>query len=152
MALLEDMLKGNLLVAAAIGATALVLPKVLPDLSPSLRSAVRSGLSLLLESEAEAEGGIINRLAETALENVLKGLCGPGPAEDRHEAAQAAITDFKRTARSRARRYGRNQHDQSARYQRHVAALQGALKHARRRHGGAHAKVLDNLSTTLEHA
>ena len=61
MALVEDILKGNLFVAA-VGATAFVLPKVLPDLSPPLRSAIKGGVSLFLESEAEAEGGIIDRL------------------------------------------------------------------------------------------
>ncbi len=51
MALVEDILKGNLLTVAAIGATAVVLPKVLPNLSPSLRSAIQGGVSLFLEFE-----------------------------------------------------------------------------------------------------
>ena len=149
MALIEDMLKGNLLTAAAVGATALVLPKVLPDLSPPLRSAVKNGLSLFLESESEAEGGIIGRLANGALESVLASLSGPGSANERQQAAYAAVEDFKRTAHARARRYGRDEHGRSARYKRHIAALHRALERARAHHTGAEAATLSNLSASL---
>jgi hypothetical protein len=149
MALLEDMLKGNLVIAAALGATALVLPKLLPDLSPQLRSVVKSGLSLFLESESEAEGGIIDRLAYNALRNVLKGLSGPGSAEERENAAQAVVAHYKRTAHRRARRYGRDQGDRSARYASHIVALRRALDRDRSRHTGAKAAALKDLSASL---
>lgn len=149
MALIEDMLKGNLVVAAAMGATALVLPKVLPRLSPQLREAVKGGVSLFLESESEAEGGIIDRLANDALSNVLKSLSGPGSADERQQAAQAAVEGFKRTAHARARRYGRDANDRSARYGRHVATLRHALTREQRRHAGAKAAALHDLSASL---
>lgn len=149
MALIEDMLKGNLAAAAVMGATALVLPKVLPNLSPPLRKAVKGGVSLFLESESEAEGGIIDRLADNALKNVLKSLSGPGPADERQEAAQAAVEDFKRTAHARARRYGHDADDRSARYDRHIAALRRALGREQHRHAGAKAAALHDLSASL---
>lgn len=152
MALVEDVLKGNLLTAAAIGATALVLPKLLPALPPPFRSLVKSGLSLLAESEAEAEGGIIDRLAEKALANVLKSLSSPGSAEDQRKAARAAVEDFRQTARNRARRYGRDEKDRSARYARHAAALRRRLTRARSRHTGPKAEALGRLSETLDAA
>jgi hypothetical protein len=152
MALVGDILKGNLLTIAAVGATAVVLPKVLPGLSPPLRSAIKGGVSLFLESEAEAEGGIIGRLAQDALEAVLASLSGPGSAEERHQAAQAAVEDFKRTARTRARRYGRDEDGRLVRYERHVAALRHGLERARSRHTGAKAAALSHLLVSLADA
>lgn len=154
MVLAEDMLKGNLLTAVALGATALVLPKVLPELSPPLRKVVTRGVSLFLESESEAEGGIIDRLADAALKNVLEGLSDPGSPEDGQKAAQTAavqraVEDFKRTARIRARRYGRDEADRLARYRRHLAALRRALNQERSRRTGGNAAALKDLSASL---
>lgn len=149
MALIEDMLKGNLTVAVAMGATALLLPKVFPYLSPQLRSAVTGGLSLFLESEYEAEGGIVDRLAETALSNVLHRLSEPGPKEERHEAAQAVVENFKHRAHVRARRYGRDHAEQRARYKRHVSALDHKLNRALVQHGHRHGDALQTLAATL---
>ena len=98
MALVEDMLKGNLVVALAVGGTALVLPKVLPHLSPPVRSLVKNGLSLFLECESEAEGGIIDKLADHALKGVLASLSSPDPPQDRQGAARAAVERFKHVA------------------------------------------------------
>ena len=152
MALVEDILKGNLLAVAAVGATAIVLPKMFPNLSPPLRSAIKSGVSLFLESEAEAEGGIIGRLADEAMESVLASLSGPGSADERHQAAQAAVEDFKRTAHARARRYGRDDRGRAARYKRHIAALRRKLERARAHHAGAKAAALSNFSASLADA
>jgi len=94
VALLEDLLKGNIVTAVAMGATALVLPKVMPDLSPPLRSAVKGIVSIFLESESEAEGGIIDctracaalwpqrRGSLGAFQQAHRGLApGPGPGK-----------------------------------------------------------------------
>ena len=152
MAFFEDILKGNLFTVAAVGATAVVLPKVLPNLSPPVRSAIKNGVSLFLESESEAEGGIIVRLANGALESVLASLSGPGSADERHQAAHAAVADFKRTAHARARRYGHDEKGRRARYKRHVAALHRALERAGANHTGPKAAALSKLSASLTDA
>jgi len=152
VALVEDIFKSNLVIALALGTTTLLLPKVLPDLSPSLRTIVKTGLSLFLEAESEAEGGIINRLAEATLTEVLKSLHGSSSEQEQQDKARAAIRDFKRTAHSRGHRYGRNEKDRSARYQRHVAALNHSMRHARSRHSDATAAALDELSASLTEA
>jgi hypothetical protein len=149
MASVEDMLGGHLLVTVAIGATALVLTRVLPGLSPPLRSAIKGGLSLLLEAEGEAEGGIIEQLAETALTTVMERLSGPGSTNERRDAARAAIEDYKQTARTRARRYGSDPDDRSARRGRHLAALRRKLHRAKSHAAGAHAQDLDILMNAL---
>jgi len=150
MALIEDMLQGNLIMAAVVGATVLMLPKLLPDLSPPLRSAVKSGLSLFLESESEAEGGIIERLADTAVKNVLVHLSGPGSPDERQKAARAAVEDYKRTAHSRARRYARDHKDRHARRRRHFEALRRRLNRARAHTTGRHAQDLESLIGALD--
>lgn len=149
MASVEDILGGHLLVTVAIGATVLALTRVLPGLSPPLRSAIKGGVSLLLEAEGEAEGGIIEQLAETALTTVMERLSGPGPANERRDAARAAIEDYKQTARTRARRYGSNPGDRSARRGRHLAALRHKLHRAKTRATGARAQDLDILMNAL---
>jgi hypothetical protein len=150
MAFVEDMLKGNLITTVAIGAMALVLSKILPDLSPPLRSAVKSGLSLFLESESEAEGGIIERLADMALKNVLTTLSGLGSPEERQKAARGAVEDYKRTAHSRARRYARDHKDRHARRRRHIEALRHRLNRARVQATGRQAQDLESLIGALD--
>lgn len=152
MAMLEDLLKGNVLIAIGVGATALLLPKVLPELPAPVRSVVKGGFSLFLESESEAEGGIVSRLADNALKNVLHSLSGPGSADDRNEAARKAVENFKQTARTRARRYGRDDEDRSARYCRHIAALRLRLERERSHATGVDGEALQALQSTLEQA
>jgi hypothetical protein len=149
MASVEDIFGGNLLVTVAVGATALLLPRVLPGLSPPLRSAIKGGLQLFLEADGEAEGGIIEQLAETALNTALERLSGPGPADERRGAARDAIEDYKQTARTRARRYGSDAEDRSARRHRHLTALRHKLHRAKAQATGARAHDLDMLMNAL---
>lgn len=150
--MLEDLLKGNMFTAVAVGATALLLPKVLPELPAPVRSVVKMGFSLFLESESEAEGGIVNRLADNALKDVLDSLSGPGSAQDRNEAAKNVVESFKRTARTRALRYARSDADRSARYGRHIAALQRRLDRERSRQSGVRAEAVEALQSVLGEA
>jgi len=101
------------------------------------------------EAEAEAETGIVDRLADNALKNVLKTLSDPDSAGDRQKAVQDAAEHFKRTANTRARRYGRDVSDRSVRYRRHIAALRRALEREQTRHTGAKAAALEEVSVAL---
>jgi hypothetical protein len=150
MASVEDIFGSNLLVTFAVGATALILPRVLPDLSPPVRSAIKGGLQLFLEAEGEAEGGIIERLADTALQNVLDRLSGPGSADERRNAARAAIAVYKKTARTRARRYASDDQDRVTRRGRHINALRHRLHRAKTQATGAQAQDLESLMNALD--
>lgn len=152
MALVEDLLKSNLPAAVALSASALLLPKLLPDLSPQLRAAIKGAFSLFLESESDAEGGIIERLAENVLQNVLDNLAGSRSPGDQRHAAREAVATFKRTARYRARRYGRDEKDRSVRYHRHLLALRRRLERARARCAGNEAATLQELAAMLDNA
>lgn len=150
MAMLEDLLEGNVFTVLAVGAAVLLLPKVLPDFPAPLRSVVKGGVSLFLESESEAEGGIIKRLADNALRNVLHSLSSPGSADHRNGAARKVVENFKQTARTRARRYGRHHDDRSARYARHIAALRNCLEQERCRATGVKGEALRTLQSILK--
>jgi len=132
MALIEDVLTSNIAKVAAVGAAAVVLPRVAPALPAPLRGVVKSGLKLFIESESDAEGGIVAKLADTTMQEVLGSLSGPGTEEERQAHAQAAIQRFQDKAHHRAARYGRNNHDRDARYNRHMAALRHALAEAQK--------------------
>lgn len=152
MALLEDTLTGNVAKVVAIGAVAVVLPKAFPALPAPLRTVLKSGLKLFAESEADAEGGIIDKLADAALKNVLASLSGPGTDEERHRAAQATIRHFQDTAHHRAGRYGRNEVDTRARYRRHMAGLRRALAGAERGRSQADQDALKRMAGQIEAA
>lgn len=115
-----------------------------------MRSVIKGGVTLFLESESEAEGGIIDRLAENALRNALQSLSGPGSDKDRRKAAQGAIETYKRTAHARARRYGRTDHDRSARYTRHVTALRDKLEQAQSHRTGDDYSAVSSMLAALD--
>ncbi|MDA8247557.1 MAG: hypothetical protein M0Z28_00105 [Rhodospirillales bacterium] len=147
--MLENALEGNVALLAAAGAATLVLPAVLPHLAPPLRAAVKSGLSLFIEAEAEAEGGIMGRLAETTVQAVLDNVGGSGSREHRQAAAQDAVRRFEATARARAQRYGWNEADSAARYRSHVAHFRRALAKARHQAPARQRELLTHAGEVL---
>ena len=149
MAAWENLLEGNVAVLAAAGAATLLLPIVLPSLATPLRAALTSGLTLFLESEAEAEGGIMGKLAESTVEVLLGSLSGPGNRERRQQAAQLHVRQFEATARQRAQRYAWNDADAAARYRRHVAHFRHALARAQAAEPAARRHMLDHAAQAL---
>lgn len=152
MVLVEDVLTSNVAKVVAVGAAAALLPRVAPVLPAPLRGVVKSGLKLFLESESDAEGGIIAKLADTAMQQALAALSGPGTEEQRQQGAQAAIQHFENTARRRSARYGRDAGDRDARYRRHMDSLRHALHAARGRHPHAHGDGLGRIAGRIEAA
>jgi hypothetical protein len=149
MAAWEELLEGNVALLAAAGAVTLVLPAVLPHLAPPLRGAVKSGLTLFLESEAEAEGGIMGKLAESTVEAVLDTLSGSGSRERRQEAAQQKVRQFEATARQRSCRHAWNDADAAARYRRHVAHFRRALAQAQAEEPAQRRTMLNHAADAL---
>lgn len=152
MALVEDMLTGNVATVVAVGAAAVVLPRVAPALPAPLRTVLKSGLKLVIESESDAEGGIIDKLADTAMQNVLASLSGPGTDEERHQAAQAAVQRFNDTAQRRAARYGRDGADTQARYRRHMASLKRAFADTRQGRPQSEQGALQRIAGQIDAA
>lgn len=143
MALVEDVLSSGTGVVAVVGVTALAVPAVAPHLSPPLRSVLKAGLNLFLEAESEAEGGIIKGLADAAVHQAMAALSGPGTEAQRRDAARAAMQRYRHRAHARARRYGRDDGDRKARYDRHMRGLHQAVARARQRPGVDRGKLQD---------
>lgn len=152
MALAEDLLTSNVAKAVAVGAVAMALPRVAPALPAPLRDVVKSALKLFIESESDAEGGAIGKMADAALRQALAALSGPGTEEDRQQGAQAAVQRFQDTARRRAARYGRDAGDRDARYRRHMNGLRHALRMAQAAHPHAHGGGLARIAGQIEAA
>lgn len=152
MALVEDMLTSNVAKVVAVGTAAVVLPRVAPALPAPLRGIIKSGLKLLIESESDAEGGAIAKLANLTMQQVLASLSGPGTEEERQQGAEAAVQHFQDTARRRAARYGRNAGDRDTRYRRHMDGLRHALRTARAEHPHAPGDGLSRIAGQIEAA
>jgi hypothetical protein len=149
MAWVDGILTGNTGVAIAVGASVLAVPVLVPHLSPPARSALKSVLTLVLEAESIAEGGIIRELADAAVKQAIQALSGPGPQAQRDAAAREVVRRYHHRARSRARRHGRDAHDKDARYQRHDRGLRKAVAAARER-PGSDAEALRRIEQFIE--
>lgn len=145
MPLLEEGIKGNLVMVAAAGAATMVLPRLFPHLAPPVRSAVKAGLTLFLEAEHEADGGLIDRLVNATLADMLDALSSEHTDDGRQRAAQAAIERFDRAARRRAARHAWDEADRDARYRRHVRHLRHALRVAQDKAPPETAVILDRV-------
>ena len=130
MAAWDEALGGNLITASALVAGAFVLRRVAPLLGSGFGSLAVSGLQLFAEAEFEMQDGIIAKLAEQAVGQLLKTM--PAGATD-HEprAARDIIHRFERTARARSNR-GWHERDKRARYRHHVKKFKQVVAHASR--------------------
>jgi hypothetical protein len=149
MAALENPLEGNLVTIATIGAAALALPLLLPRLVPSLRAALLSGAKLIVEAEAEAEGGLIAKLAENAVNVLLQSLTAPGDDHQRRHRAREAVRRFEETARARSRRFAWDEEDAKQRYRRHISRFRHALDQARAQQSPQRRELLDDVAGLL---
>lgn len=147
--MLEKALEGNVAALAAAGAATLVLPVLLPQLGPPLRAVLKSGLTLFLESEAEAEGGVMGRIAESTVTALLDTISGSGTREHRQVLAQETVQRFEATARARSRRHAWNDADAAARYRRHVAHFRRALAKAQKDAPALRREMLDHATQVL---
>ncbi len=149
MAMLENALEGNVAALAAAGAATLVLPVIFPRLVSPLRGLLKSGVILFLESEAEAEGGIIGRLAETTVQALLETVTAHTSRDTRQQEGEATVQQFEATARARAQRYGWNDADAAARYRRHVAHFRRAVAKAQADASPRRRELLGHVADVL---
>lgn len=134
MAWLEQLGRGNLPATVAVGALAVALPLTFPRIRPVLLPVVKGGAKIFLEAEWGADGDIADALVDETMD-ALTDVLSQSAQADRREAARAAVGTFKRRARSHARRWGRDDKDRGARYDRRVTKLRRAVSRARMRSG-----------------
>ena len=122
MALTDDVLKLGAVPALAVGAVALAIPVLFPSMRRQWAVALKAGASVFFEAEGGAEGVIIDKLAERAIDQIADAVANLAP-EDRDRATGAIVTAYKAKARHRARRHGWSEQDREARYRRQITHL-----------------------------
>ena len=144
MALVDDLLKGNIVTAVGLGVVALAVPIVFPALRPQWASLVKSGARLFFEAELGADNEVMDRLVDATVDGLL-AVMSTGSEEDRKRAAAAEVHAFKAVARARAHKNGWDETDRKRRYHRHVAQLRHKVSHLRSRESGSNRAVLDHV-------
>jgi hypothetical protein len=140
MALIEDVLTGNIATVVVTGATAVVLPRAFPGFAVPPRLALTSGINLFIETERDAEGDIFDKLVGTTMNGVLASLSAAGTGEEpRH------------TSQRRANRYKHAGQDQPC-YRGHVSHLKHALADAQQARSQADQDVLRRIARQIDAA
>jgi hypothetical protein len=150
MAAWDEALGGSLVTASALVAGAFALRRVAPLLGPGIGSFLVSGLRIFAEAEFEMQDGIIGKLAEQAVEQLLRTMPAVAPAAGADHGspreARAVMQRFERTARARSDRDGWHDRDKRARYRHHVRKLRQAVAHASRDLTPAKREYLSRVS------
>lgn len=146
---LEETLGGNIVTVVALGAAALLLPRLFPSLARPLRAVAKTGLTLFVEAETEMEGGLIDGLVGQTIDALLGTLDAPGTVEQRKLAARKTMHRFEAAARGRAKRWGRDHDDRACRYNRHLTHLRRALAKAERQRPPAQRELIGDAVSVI---
>jgi hypothetical protein len=161
MAAWDEALGGNLATASALVVGAFVLRRVAPLIAPGIGPFLVSGLRIFAEAEFEMQDGIIGKLAEQAVEQLLQTIPAPGPASGLDDgaahaqshapshAAREIVHRFERTARASSDGHGWHDRDKRARYRHHVRKLRQAVARASRDLSPEKQAYLSQASTVI---
>jgi hypothetical protein len=130
MAIWDEGLGGNLVIASAVVAGVFVLRRVAPLAGAGIGSLLVSGLELFAETEFEMQDGFIGKLAKQAVEQLLQTMPPAGADHGPSDRARAIMHRFERTARDRSNCHGWHDRDKRARYRHHVRKLRDAVAEA----------------------
>jgi hypothetical protein len=148
----EDFGKPNLVTLLTLGLVSAVLPKLLPDMRPAVGTAAKVVLDLVTESEAEAAEELMQALVSGTIAEINRQLAQPADPDQSRQAVESTVTRFKRRARSRAHRWGADEHDRQRRYRRHLTKMREGLDRSKERHVGWQRDILDDLGESLDEA
>ena len=148
----EDLTKPNLATVVGLGLLTAVLPKLLPEMRPGLRSAIRFGLTLFAESEQEAEAELMQSLVAGTVDQIRAILVGPESEPERRGAVRQTVRHFKRQAKRRASRWGRDELSRRRCYDRHVARLETALARHKQRAEPDQQDIIEDAFVALAEA
>lgn len=137
----------NLLVLGAIG---LVVPKLLPQMGPAMGTAVKVVIDLLTESEAEAAEELVEGLVSGVMAEINTHVTSAENPEVGRRSVEHSIAQFKRRARQRAHRWGRDDHDRRRRYRRHLTRLREEMAEVRPEREGWQRDTFDEVGEAIE--
>lgn len=147
---LEDLVKLELPVALGLGAALLIASRLIPQLRPQLKAAVGIGLALVGESEAEAEAGIIERLAGRTLSALAEAMSAPPGDPAAHAEVDRTLRRFHHRARVHARRWAHDPVHVGRHYRRHVRHLRDRLKHEWQSRPGGDPQRYERILSELD--
>jgi hypothetical protein len=108
----------------AVGLAAIAITTLIPrSKRPTWAKGVKAAAQLCIEAEGEAEGEIVERLAEVACNDLVDALAHPAP-EARHAAAHAVVRKYAKRAHRRSARFAQDESHRQRRYARHISALE----------------------------
>jgi hypothetical protein len=136
MAALENVLENNLPTFLGVGLV-LAIPMAFPSLRPQWAAAIKTGVKLYLEASDEAEGDLIDSLAEDAIDQIVAAIAQPVEARD-HKVSQV-VSAYKAKARARADRWSRSDEGRRRRYSRHIVKLRDKVSRRQARADGGDA-------------
>jgi hypothetical protein len=147
---LEDLAKLELPAILGLGVVMMIAGRLMPELRPQLKSAVQLGLSLVGESEAEAEAGIIDQLATRTVGALADALLAPPGDAAAHAAVDRTLRHFQRRARVHARRWAHDPDHVGRHYRRHVRHLRSQIEREWRRRPGGDPHRYERIISTLD--
>jgi hypothetical protein len=147
---LEDLTKLELPGALGLGVVMLIAARLIPESRPALKSAVKLGLSLIGESEGEAEAEIIDQLASKAVGPLLDVLFAPPGDPAAHAQVDRTLRHFRRRARVHARRWAHDPAHVGRHYRRHVRRLRHRIEHEWQRHPGGDRHRYERVISALD--
>ena len=150
---LEDITELGLPTTLGLGVVMLIAARLIPDSRPALKTAVKLGLTLIGESEGEAEAEIIDQLASNTVGPLLDALFAPPGDAAAHAQVDRPLQHFHRRARVHAHRWAHDPAHVDRHYRRHVRRLRRRLEHEwQRRPGGdpqRYERVISELDSEL---
>jgi hypothetical protein len=143
MAIWDEGLSGNLVVATGLVVATVLLKRVAPGMTPGLRSVAVSGLKLIAETEFEMQDGLITEIVESTVDALIEAIQSDGSERDPDNSARLLVDGFERAARTHSERRGWHERDKSARYRHHVRKLKEAVaQNSRRLSPEQHARLV----------
>jgi len=149
MAIVEDLAKGNRIPLLGIGLLVIMVPFAFPSLRPAWAGMIKTGAKLYLEAEGDVDDAIMDRLAQNAVDLISDAIAGH-PSEERSKAVAGIVDNYRKKARARADRHGRDEHGRKARYHRHLSRLRRKVLDRRAAAGLEHQASWEGVAARLE--
>ncbi len=148
MSLVERALK-NPGPVVGVGLLVLAFPTLFPSLRPQWAFAVKAGAKLFFEAEADAEGDLIDHLAERAIDELADAIARSKP-EERDSEVAGVLSRYEDKARRRSQRLGWSEKDRAARFDRHMSVLRRGIARRGARHTGADGEAWKAAERNLD--
>ena len=144
----EDFLKAHPLQLIGVGVLGLAVPIFFPALRPQFAALLKAGAKLALEAEFDADDALADRLADTAV-NALLRATSQDSEKDLCDRSEATVNRFLAAASASAARRGWDQQDVAHRYHKRLVKLDHAISRTHPRARVPQRRALEHASKLL---